>query len=438
MAVGLYLKELRQAKGISQKELSELTGREVSNAEISRLEAGIRKKPSPAILKTLAPHLGVPVGLLLARAGYMDEGTAETLEGDAGTDNRYMERLLVLEEEANALKKANQDMQAEADSLRTRNAQLEATNKDLEEKCDYMLLQGTPSRLSDRELEEENAALRERNTKLMSENKRIMDETVAFLEEGATLREEADSLKRRAATAEETARRARISLEDTQRELQDLKDKGVMFVHESDEEQEKEFAKIKDELLGVINQKNDLLDEKDSLVARVRELEAGSGDGGGGGSAEQQADLQRLEAELEQMTKEKSALEQDIAEVGERLRETEASRKSLEKDLDDFMENMEKIEKTQIELAMDKTNLEKELRAEKEAARANAPLFAALSSVKVDGKDLGRLFMATANDAAQEDLDMLAVLMNAMSDRSLKSSDRGSIAFILKNYMKTA
>lgn len=71
MTFGEYIKHLRNEKGLSQRDLAEKSG--VSNAEISRLETGERKKPSPTVLKALHPYLGVSYEELLQRAGYIEE-----------------------------------------------------------------------------------------------------------------------------------------------------------------------------------------------------------------------------------------------------------------------------------------------------------------------------------------------------------------------------
>ena len=167
MTFGEYLKELRQAKGLSQKELSGLTNGQVSNAEISRLEAGIRKKPSPAVLKILAPHFGVPVGILLTRAGYMDD-----LQ-DGATPESWG---------------------AETNALETRVS-------------DSQLLGQV------QQLEEENRSLKEKNESLKEENRRIREETIAFLEEGAEMQAETDNYKKKMNQAEDTARKAKLAQE---------------------------------------------------------------------------------------------------------------------------------------------------------------------------------------------------------------------------------
>lgn len=74
MTLGEYLKQLRKKKSISQRELAESAG--ISNAEISRIETGERQKPSPDVLRKLAPFLGVTYEDLMDKAGYINERAA--------------------------------------------------------------------------------------------------------------------------------------------------------------------------------------------------------------------------------------------------------------------------------------------------------------------------------------------------------------------------
>lgn len=71
MKFGEYLKALRKTNDITQKELAGLSG--FSNAEISKIESGDRKKPSPALLKAMAPHLNISYEKLMNEAGYLEE-----------------------------------------------------------------------------------------------------------------------------------------------------------------------------------------------------------------------------------------------------------------------------------------------------------------------------------------------------------------------------
>ncbi|MGO5064110.1 MULTISPECIES: helix-turn-helix domain-containing protein [unclassified Clostridium] len=71
MQFGEFLKNIRKEKGLSQRQLAELS--HISNTEISRIESGERHNPSPNILKSIAPHLGLSYGELMIKAGYIDE-----------------------------------------------------------------------------------------------------------------------------------------------------------------------------------------------------------------------------------------------------------------------------------------------------------------------------------------------------------------------------
>jgi transcriptional regulator with XRE-family HTH domain len=57
------IRRLRDAKGISQRDLAAKVG--VRGAYIAQLETGARKNPSRDVLKRIAKALGVPVTELL-------------------------------------------------------------------------------------------------------------------------------------------------------------------------------------------------------------------------------------------------------------------------------------------------------------------------------------------------------------------------------------
>jgi len=77
---GKYLKELREKKHVTLKQVEEVTG--LSNAYISQLETGTRRRlPPPHKLKALAAYFNVAIKELLEKAGYVDPGEIEeTLE----------------------------------------------------------------------------------------------------------------------------------------------------------------------------------------------------------------------------------------------------------------------------------------------------------------------------------------------------------------------
>ncbi len=69
MDIGSLIKDAREKRGLSQRQLSLLSG--ISNSEISRIEAGERKNPSPDVLKVLAKPLGLAYEDLMTAAGYL-------------------------------------------------------------------------------------------------------------------------------------------------------------------------------------------------------------------------------------------------------------------------------------------------------------------------------------------------------------------------------
>lgn len=87
MTLGEYLKELRKEKSISQRELAIEAG--ISNAEISRIETGERQKPSPDVLKQIAPILGVSYEQLMEKAGYLNERVIQMAEAKDGLEKFY-------------------------------------------------------------------------------------------------------------------------------------------------------------------------------------------------------------------------------------------------------------------------------------------------------------------------------------------------------------
>lgn len=74
--LGERLRELRVAKGISQRDLAGRVG--VSFPHISKVEAG-RERPSDELLNLVAPHLGVGADELLILAKRLPAESAEDL-----------------------------------------------------------------------------------------------------------------------------------------------------------------------------------------------------------------------------------------------------------------------------------------------------------------------------------------------------------------------
>jgi transcriptional regulator with XRE-family HTH domain len=69
--LGALLSDLRNAKGLSLREVEEATGKAVSNPYLSQLENGKIKKPSPNVLHRLAEVYVVPYESLMEKAGYL-------------------------------------------------------------------------------------------------------------------------------------------------------------------------------------------------------------------------------------------------------------------------------------------------------------------------------------------------------------------------------
>lgn len=74
LAFGEYLKKLRLKRGLTLKELAELSG--ISPSYLSRIERGERNVPHPRLFKKLAPALNLTPRQLLAAAGYMNQSGA--------------------------------------------------------------------------------------------------------------------------------------------------------------------------------------------------------------------------------------------------------------------------------------------------------------------------------------------------------------------------
>ncbi len=78
--LGQHLRELREAKGLSLRQVEKATGDYVSNVYLSQLETGRRSEPNPKYLVELSKVYDVPVRLLLEKAGYLEEPTPSELD----------------------------------------------------------------------------------------------------------------------------------------------------------------------------------------------------------------------------------------------------------------------------------------------------------------------------------------------------------------------
>ena len=81
MNIGEYIKKTRKERDMSQRDLAYAS--HLSNAEISRIESGFRKNPSPDTLKSIASALHIPAETLFEIAGFiekkLDPITADTI-----------------------------------------------------------------------------------------------------------------------------------------------------------------------------------------------------------------------------------------------------------------------------------------------------------------------------------------------------------------------
>lgn len=68
---GSFLAALRNARGMTLREVEEATHKKVSNAYVSQLENGRVLQPSPDVLHTLSKAYETPYAKLMERAGYV-------------------------------------------------------------------------------------------------------------------------------------------------------------------------------------------------------------------------------------------------------------------------------------------------------------------------------------------------------------------------------
>lgn len=86
--LGDVLRKARSDLNMSQRDVENATGKEVSNAYISQLESGKITRPSPHILYALSAALQISYETLMERAGYISASglrPAETKHGQAAT-----------------------------------------------------------------------------------------------------------------------------------------------------------------------------------------------------------------------------------------------------------------------------------------------------------------------------------------------------------------
>ena len=77
--LGEFLTRIREANGLTLRQVEEATGKDVSNAYLSQLEHGKVNKPSPNILHSLSTVYGVSYENLMSKAGYISPSIAHPM-----------------------------------------------------------------------------------------------------------------------------------------------------------------------------------------------------------------------------------------------------------------------------------------------------------------------------------------------------------------------
>ncbi|MCA3160517.1 MAG: helix-turn-helix transcriptional regulator [Burkholderiales bacterium] len=98
--LGQIIKKARTDLKLSQREVEDATGKEVSNAYLSQLESGKITKPSPHILYALSTALAVPYETLMERAGYIVPSTERPETAKHGRAATFAVDNLTAEEES--------------------------------------------------------------------------------------------------------------------------------------------------------------------------------------------------------------------------------------------------------------------------------------------------------------------------------------------------
>lgn len=84
MELGSYIKEKRIEQDLSIRKLAELA--DISHTEIKRIEDGIRKQPSPQVIRAISAALHAPYEEMMAAAGYIDRSSSEGTSVSGLTD----------------------------------------------------------------------------------------------------------------------------------------------------------------------------------------------------------------------------------------------------------------------------------------------------------------------------------------------------------------
>lgn len=74
--IGKFLKDVRESRGMSLRDVERVTEGKVSNGYLSQLENGGITKPSAIMLHRLSAAYAVDYGTLMERAGFVSEAEA--------------------------------------------------------------------------------------------------------------------------------------------------------------------------------------------------------------------------------------------------------------------------------------------------------------------------------------------------------------------------
>jgi transcriptional regulator with XRE-family HTH domain len=104
LTLGGYLAAVRSDRGLSLRQVEEMTGKEVSNAYLSQLENDKVKQPSPNILHALSATYDIDYIGLMERAGYLAPQQSSAPVKRHGRAATFAEIDLTIDEEAELLR----------------------------------------------------------------------------------------------------------------------------------------------------------------------------------------------------------------------------------------------------------------------------------------------------------------------------------------------
>jgi len=104
LTLGGYLAAVRSDRGLSLRQVEDLTGKEVSNAYLSQLENDKVKQPSPNVLHALSATYDIDYIGLMERAGYLTPQQSSATLKRHGRAATFAEIDLTVDEEAELLR----------------------------------------------------------------------------------------------------------------------------------------------------------------------------------------------------------------------------------------------------------------------------------------------------------------------------------------------